>query len=136
MMKRKFGGLLIASPWPLRERPDAPAGAARALPQVLGGDLVDRFGPAALQRVAHAELQAADSVDFDDRALAILEGSDPLVIGPQEEEIARLQRDHRAHPRQALFDGVGDVAHRLVVPWLAVHPHAYGAPARPLDPIP
>src|SRR4029453_15999564 len=39
-------------------------------------------------------------------------------------EVAGFQGDHRAHPRQALFDGLGDVAHGIVVPGLAVDPHA------------
>jgi len=57
--------------------------------------------------------------------LAVLERPDALVVGAQEEEVAGLQSDHRAHPRQALFDGVGDVAHGIVVPELAVDPHTY-----------
>src|SRR5713101_3402031 len=61
---------------------------------------------------------------------AVLKGPDALVIGPQEEEVAGLQADHRAHPREALFDGVGDVAHGIVVPGLAVDPHAHVEPMR------
>src|SRR5882672_12251988 len=98
MMKRKLGRWLIAR---LRERPGSAAGSTRTLAQVLGGNLVDALGPAALQRIGHAELQAADAVDLDGRAFAILERADALVIGPEKEQITRLQRDHRAHPGQA-----------------------------------
>src|SRR5882724_24657 len=57
--------------------------------------------------------------------LAVLERPDALMVGAQEEEVAGLQGDHRSHPRQALFNGVGDVAHGIVVPGLAVDPHAH-----------
>src|SRR5712692_8700484 len=77
MMKRKLGRWLIAR---LRERPGATAGSTRTLAQVLGGDLVDALGPAALQRIAHAELETADAVDLDGRALAVLERADALMV--------------------------------------------------------
>src|SRR5712691_10944735 len=123
MMKRKFGRSLMTRS---RERSRAPARShARALAQVLRRDLVDALGPAALQGIAHAELQPPDGIDLDDRALAVLQRPDALVIGPEEEEVARLQCDHGAHPRQALLDGMRDVAHRIVVAGLTVDPHAH-----------
>src|SRR5262245_12506399 len=102
MMKRKLGRGLIAH---LREGPGPPSRGPRALAEILGRDLVDAPGPATLERIAHAELQAADAVDLDGRGLAVLQRSDALVIGAQEEQIARLQGDHGAHPRQTLLDG-------------------------------
>src|SRR5262245_1925809 len=68
--------------------------------------------------------------------LAVLERPDALVVGAQEEEVAGLQRYHGTHPRQALFNGVGDVAHRIVVPGLAVDPHAHLELMRVRDLVP
>src|SRR5215471_20717477 len=101
----RAAAVIVAS----RQRPRAaPRTDAGALAQILGGDLVDRLRPAPLQRIAHVELQAADALDLDGRVLAVLERADALVVGPEEEEVARLQRDHAAHPDQALFHGEGD----------------------------
>src|SRR5215468_8842091 len=120
----------------LPQWPGAPAGSACALPHVFRRHLIDLFGPAPLQRVAHVELQPSDPVDVNDSMFAVLEWPDALVIRSQEEDVARLQRDHRAHPRQTLFDGVGNVTHGIVVAELTIDPHTHLELMRVRDLVP
>src|SRR6266851_4862291 len=55
------------------------------------GAHVDAALPAALERVDDFEAHAADLLDLDLDALAVLQGAEPLMVGAARDQIARVQ---------------------------------------------
>ena len=89
------------------------------------GAHVDALVPRALERVAHVEAHAADPVDLEVHDLAVLQRTQPLVVGAAGDEVAGVQGHDARGELDQLGHQVLHVVGVVVVAELAVDPELH-----------
>src|SRR5215472_9082018 len=86
------------------------------------GPHVDALLPRALERILHGQPHPPDAVDLEVHGLAVLQGTQTLVVGAAGDEIPGVERHDRRRELDQLGNRVLHVVGVVVVTELAVHP--------------
>src|SRR5579859_6474280 len=89
------------------------------------GAHIDPPLPFALQRIGNLQRHAADLLDLDLDALAVLQGAEPLVVGAAGDDVAGVEGHDRRGELDEFRHPVLHVVGVVVVPQLAVVPEAH-----------